>query len=56
MTDILDQARAIINAPQNYEDPEAALAALEKAAAPEDRFMFPMLWEGLATALEAHSK
>lgn len=54
MRDILDQARAIINAPQDYADPEAALAALEQTAPPEERFMFPMLWEGLAAALEAN--
>ncbi len=54
MSDILDKARAAIRLAET--DPDAAareMAALERRAAPDERFMFGMLWEGLFVA--AHS-
>jgi hypothetical protein len=45
--DILDRARDIINNAASHPDPEGALEALEKSAGPEDRAMFPSLWEAL---------
>lgn len=51
MSAILDRAAALINGAKNHPDPEGAMEALEAEAGPEDRHMFPMLWEGLVLAL-----
>lgn len=51
MSDVFDRARALITQATSHPDPEAAMEALEAEAAPDDRQMFPLLWEGLTLAL-----
>ncbi|MCU0898960.1 MAG: hypothetical protein MUC82_00530 [Cypionkella sp.] len=51
MTDLFDRARTLINEAASHPDPEAAMEALEAEAIPQDRHMFPLLWEGLTLAL-----
>ena len=51
MSAILDRATALINGAKDHPDPEGAMEALEAEAGPEDRHMFPMLWEGLVLEL-----
>lgn len=51
MSDVFERARDLIRDAANHPDPEAAMAALEAEANPEDRHMFPLLWEGLALML-----
>lgn len=45
--DILEQARAIINSAATHPDPEGAMMRLQRKARPEERAMFPALWEAL---------
>lgn len=55
MTDLpglLDQATALINDPSAYPDPIAEMARLRRAAPAKERWMFDMLEEGLALALQ----
>ncbi len=51
MSAILDRAAALINGAKDHPDPEGAMEALEAEAGPEDRHMFPMLWEGLVLVM-----
>ena len=52
MEDVVERAMALIREAATHPDPEAAMRALERHAAPEDRHCFAMLWEGLALALD----
>lgn len=47
MNDILEEARAIINNAATHPDPERAMMRLQRKASPEERAMFPSLWEAL---------
>ena len=47
MTDVFEQARALIEAAPNHPDPEGAMEALEYNASADDKAMFPALWEAL---------
>jgi hypothetical protein len=51
MTDPIDAAFALIENPASVPDPEAELDRLRALAAPEDRYQFAMLAEGLALAM-----
>ena len=55
MTSIFDQARDIINGAVAHPDPEGAMKALERRASPEEKAMFPSLWEALVVQLNAGS-
>jgi hypothetical protein len=51
VTDTFEAARAIIDSALDHPDPEGAMERLEAEAPEDERFMFVMLWEGLALAL-----
>jgi hypothetical protein len=51
VTNTFDAARDIINSALGHPDPEGALERLEAEAPEDEKFMFVMLWEGLALAL-----
>lgn len=51
MSDIFDEARAIINAAQTHPDPEGAMEALEKRASRDEKPMFASLWSALTRKL-----
>lgn len=51
MTDVITQAQDLIRRVADVADPEAEMRALQRQASPEDRKLFPMLWEGLASAM-----
>lgn len=47
MTDILDEARKLIDEAATHPDPERAMMRLQRKASAEERAMFPALWEAL---------
>jgi hypothetical protein len=49
--DILDQATDLINSAATHPDPEKAMLRLQRKASPEERLMFPGLWEALILKL-----
>jgi hypothetical protein len=49
--DHLDLARAVLDNPSAYPDPEAELERLRASAPADERFMYEMLFEGLAHAM-----
>lgn len=51
MEDVVERAMALIREAATHPDPEGAMRALERQAAPEDRPRFALLWEGLALVL-----
>lgn len=50
MTSILERARAIINERPSHPNAERDLERLEVEASPEEKMMFPALYEALALA------